>query len=198
MGSTANISGHRESFEDTVRDFWASRPHRPREGRKLAGVAAAVGDRYDIDPILVRVALIALTVFGGIGLSVYLLGWLLLPEADDEVSGLEHLLGKGHSSMSRPLALVLCVLLLPVTSWAFAGDWFDGGGFIGLALVVTAVYLLHRSRGEHNRPVASTPSARMHTAPTTPGHGAATASAATSSGTAQSGTAQSETAQSGT
>ncbi len=182
MGSTSHVSGHMASFEDTVRDFWASRPRRPREGRKLAGVAAAVGDRYGIDPVLVRVALIALTVFGGIGLSVYLLGWLLLPEADDEVSGLENLLGKGRSSMSRPLALVLCVLLLPVTSWAFAGDWFDGGGFIGLALVIAAVYLLHRSRGEHNRPVAPTPTAATTTS---------VASAAMSSGTAPDGTAPS-------
>ncbi|WP_198009066.1 PspC domain-containing protein, partial [Saccharomonospora saliphila] len=156
MGSMSGVSGHVEGFEETVRDFWASRPRRSDDGRKLAGVAAAVGARYDIDPLLVRVAFVAMTVFGGIGLSFYLLGWLLFPAERDEVSGLESLLGRGRSSMSRAFALVLCVLLVPVTSWAFGGDWFDGGGFIGLALGVTALYLLHRSRGQYNRAVFAT------------------------------------------
>ncbi len=140
-----------------MKDFWASRPRRPRRGRKLAGVAAAVGNRYGIDPVVVRVALVAMTIFGGIGLTVYLLGWLFLPEEDDEVSAFEGLIGKGRSSVSKGFAVVLCCLLVPVSSWAFAGNWFDGGGFVGLAMVVTALYLLHRSRGHLNRPAPPTP-----------------------------------------
>ncbi|PXY32259.1 PspC domain-containing protein [Prauserella muralis] len=154
MSGATNASRHLSGFEDTVKDFWASRPRRPHRGRKLAGVAAGVGYRYGIDPVVVRVALVVLTIFGGIGITLYVLGWLFLPGEDDEVSAFESLIGRGRSSVSKPLAVLLCLLLFPVSGWAFAGsDWFDGGGFIGLALVITAVYLLHRSRGHLNRPV---------------------------------------------
>lgn len=156
MSGTTNPS-KLDGVEETVKDFWASRPRRPRQGRKLAGVAAAVGSRYGIDPVVVRVALVAMTVFGGIGLSVYLLGWLLFPGEDDEVSAFESLIGRGRSSVSAPVALVLCVALLPVTGWAFSANWFDGGGLFGLALVVTALYLLHHSRGHLNRPTPVEP-----------------------------------------
>ncbi|MBK1789359.1 PspC domain-containing protein [Prauserella cavernicola] len=162
MSGATNASGHIDSFEATVKDFWKSRPRRPHQGRKLAGVAAAIGNRYGIDPVVIRVVLVALTIFGGVGLTLYLLGWLFLPGEDDEVSGFEHLAGKGRSSVSKGFALVLCIILVPSLTWTFAGNWFDGGGFIGLALVVTGVYLLHRSRGHLNRPAATATAASTY------------------------------------
>ncbi|PRX44026.1 phage shock protein C (PspC) family protein [Prauserella shujinwangii] len=152
MSGTTDTSRQPSGFEATVRDFWISRPRRPLRGRKLAGVAAAVGNRYGIDPVIVRVALVVMTIFGGIGPSVYLFGWLFFPQEDDEVSAFESLIGKGRSSVSKGFAVLLCVLLVPMSSWAFSANWFDGGGFVGMALVITAVYLLHRSRGHLNRP----------------------------------------------
>lgn len=142
-----------DGFEDTVKDFWASRPRRPQQGRKIAGVAAGVGYRYGVDPVVIRVALVVTTVLGGVGIAVYLLGWLFLPDERDEVSAIEALFGKGRSGASTLFTLLLCVALIPVLSWTFAGNWFDGGGFIGLALITAAVYLLHRGRGQYNRPV---------------------------------------------
>ncbi|WP_156960205.1 PspC domain-containing protein [Amycolatopsis taiwanensis] len=141
-------------FEETLKDFWASRPRRPIHGRKVAGVAAGIGNRYGIDPVLVRVAFVTATIFGGAGVSLYLLSWLLFPGEYDEVSPIEALAGHHRSSMSKGFTIALIVLFFPLTSWAFAGGWFSGGGVIGLAMLVTALYLLHRSRGQFNRPVA--------------------------------------------
>lgn len=139
-------------FEETVKDFWASRPRRPHSGRKVAGVAAGLGDRYGIDPVVIRVALAAATVFGGFGLVLYLLGWLFFPGESDEVSGFEAMIGRGRSTMTRAFAAVLTVALIPVIGWTFGGGWFDGGGLIGFALLATCLYLLHRTRGQDNRP----------------------------------------------
>lgn len=163
MNAATSSSKGLEGFEDTVRDFWVSRPRRPRHGRKVAGVAAGIGNRYGIDPVIVRVVLLAMTILSGIGVLVYLLGWLLLPAEGDRVSALESLIGRGRSSTSKPLTLLLCLLLLPASGWSFSGSgWFDGGGFIGLALVVTAVYLLHRGRGHLNRPEPMTSDSAIH------------------------------------
>ncbi|MEC3982025.1 PspC domain-containing protein [Amycolatopsis sp. H20-H5] len=141
-------------FEDTVKDFWVSRPRRPVSGRKIAGVAAAIGNRYGIDPVVVRVALVAGTVFGGSGVLVYLLGWLLFPDERDQVSAAEGLIGRGRTTTSPAFTIVLGVALLPTLGWSFGGGWFDGGGLIGCALIAVALYLLHRGRGQDNRPVA--------------------------------------------
>jgi phage shock protein PspC (stress-responsive transcriptional regulator) len=141
-------------FEETVKDFWVSRPRRPHSRRKVAGVAAALGDRYGIDPVVVRVALVAATVFGGFGVVFYLLGWLFFAEEGDEVSGFEAMLGRGRARMSRGAAALLTLLLIPASGWAFTGGgWFDGGGLIWFALLFAALYLLHRGRGQDNRPV---------------------------------------------
>ena len=56
-----------------------TRPARPREGRQIAGVAAAIARRYDIDPVLVRVGFVV-AAFYGIGAALYIAGWALLPD----------------------------------------------------------------------------------------------------------------------
>src|SRR5262249_5886894 len=108
-------------FEDTVKDMWATRPRRPRSGRVVAGVAAGIGRRYGIDPVIVRVALVISAIYGGAGFVFYLLGWLLLAGDEDEVSPAESLLGRGRSGTSKALTVVLCVLLIPAGNFAFGG-----------------------------------------------------------------------------
>ncbi|MPY76994.1 MAG: PspC domain-containing protein [Actinophytocola sp.] len=143
----------RDGIEDTAKDFWSSRPRRPRNGRKIAGVAAGIGNRYGIDPVLVRVGFVIATIVGGFGVLLYLLGWLFLPQEGDEVSGAEALFGKGRSSMSTGLTIVLCLLLFPAVGSAFGGGWMHGGGFVLLALFLLGLYALHRKRGHEHRPI---------------------------------------------
>lgn len=147
-----------KQLDETARDFWASRPRRPRHGRKIAGVAAGVGDRYDIDPVIVRVALAVATLFGGAGVPLYLLGWLFFPDERDEVSAFESMIGKGHSSTSTAFTVILCLALIPASSWLFGGTWFFGGhfsGFLGLILLLGGLYLLQRGRGGPGRAEAT-------------------------------------------
>ena len=57
------------------------RLYRARSGRKLAGVCAGIADYFGWDPTLVRVGWIVLTLLGGSGILLYLLLWLVMPEA---------------------------------------------------------------------------------------------------------------------
>jgi phage shock protein PspC (stress-responsive transcriptional regulator) len=61
---------------------------RPWHGRMLAGVAAGIADYLNIDATLTRIALVVLTFVGGIGVPLYLAGWLLIPEegADQSIA----------------------------------------------------------------------------------------------------------------
>ncbi|WP_461121144.1 PspC domain-containing protein [Saccharothrix stipae] len=137
------------SVEETLKDFWATRPRRPHDGRKIAGVAAGIAQRYQIDPVIVRVAFVAMALCNGAGLLVYLLGWLWLAQADDEVSAAESLIGRGRSSTPTALTVLLGLAVVPAT-----GFFVDGGFTMvgGVLLSVGSIYLLHRGRGHLNRP----------------------------------------------
>ena len=148
--------------EDAVKDFWATRPRRPRRGRKIAGVAAGVANRYRIDPVLVRVGFVVAAIYGGAGILFYLLGWLFLPEEDDEAAPAEALIGKGRSSTSAGFTILLCVLLVPMLGWFFGGGPFGTfPAWLSLVVIGGLLFLLHQNRG-HLTPV------RTSTAPAPP------------------------------
>ena len=156
--SVSGNQGHTaaNAVEDTLKDFWVSRPRRPRKGRKLAGVAAGIGNRYGIDPIVIRVGFVVATFYGGAGILVYLLGWLLLPEQDDEAAPFEAMINRKRSSTSGVFTVVLCLALLPAFWFLFDNEF---SGIAGLLIVAGILFLLHRTRGHLNRPapVAATP-----------------------------------------
>ena len=131
-----------------MKDMWATRPRRPRRGRKVAGVAAGIGNRYAIDPVVPRVLFAVLTIYGGAGVLLYVLGWLLLPEEDDEVSPVESLAGKGRSATSGFFTVMLALALIPLFGWAFDKDL---GGFFGLLLGGGLLFLLHQRRAHLGR-----------------------------------------------
>ena len=59
---------------------------RASDDRIVAGVCAGVARHLNIDPIIVRIAVVALTFIGLAGLILYLAAWFLLPEDDAERS----------------------------------------------------------------------------------------------------------------
>ncbi|SDP13863.1 phage shock protein C (PspC) family protein [Actinopolyspora xinjiangensis] len=139
-GGTARPGGHTgergtwAEIRGTVHDFWDTRPARPSEGRKIAGVAAALGNRYGVDPVLLRVVFVVGTFYGGAGLLFYLLGWATLPR-------------EGHTDRNTPIRLAVLVLITVLFVPAALAA-FDMSGMFGLALGVLALYLLHRHFGD--------------------------------------------------
>lgn len=132
------------SFGDQLQQIWHTRPVRlPRQG-PIAGVAAGFGQRYDVDPVLVRVSFVVSTIFGGAGIVLYLLAWLLLSESGYQASAAESLLGKGHSSHSQTKTIVLIVALaIAVSTMGPVGVGLGGSGLISLALMLAGWWMLH-------------------------------------------------------
>ncbi|HEY4023522.1 MAG TPA: PspC domain-containing protein [Pseudonocardiaceae bacterium] len=152
------VSGNEQAsapVADTAKDFWANRPRRPQDGRIVAGVAAGIGRRYGIDPIIIRIALIVATFFGGVGVLFYLLGWLLLPAEQDEVSPAEALIGRGRSATSAGLTILLGIALIPAITFFTHGDFST---YLVATCLVVGLFLLHRGRADHQyalRPTAN-------------------------------------------
>lgn len=53
---------------------------RPRQGRVLAGVCAAIAHRFGWNTAVVRVLTVVGVVFFGISVLVYILLWILIPQ----------------------------------------------------------------------------------------------------------------------
>jgi phage shock protein PspC (stress-responsive transcriptional regulator) len=66
---------------------------RPKAGRRIEGVCAGIARTYKLDVNLVRVAMIALVLCGGLGLVTYVAGWILMPNEStrQDLSDAEHI-----------------------------------------------------------------------------------------------------------
>ena len=64
----------------------------------IAGVCAGLADYFDVDVVLVRIVVVVLALFAGIGVPLYLAAWLLVPEEGADESIAEQLLedARGH------------------------------------------------------------------------------------------------------
>ncbi|MEI8143797.1 MAG: PspC domain-containing protein, partial [Candidatus Berkelbacteria bacterium] len=53
--------------------------YRSSTNRVFGGVAAGLGEYFDIDPSLVRLAFVIVVLMGGIGLAIYIVAWVVIP-----------------------------------------------------------------------------------------------------------------------
>ncbi|MEV8638756.1 PspC domain-containing protein [Streptosporangium sp. NPDC051023] len=71
---------------------------RTKDGRIIAGVAAGLGRYVGVDPNIIRAALAVTTLFGGLGVGIYAIGWLLLPEEGKNTSILQDLVSRNKDN----------------------------------------------------------------------------------------------------
>ncbi|MEV4173949.1 MULTISPECIES: PspC domain-containing protein [unclassified Nonomuraea] len=71
---------------------------RTHKGRIIAGVCSGVGEYVGIDANLVRIALAIATLFGGVGVGIYAIGWLLMPDEEHDTSIVQDLINKQQAN----------------------------------------------------------------------------------------------------
>jgi signal transduction histidine kinase len=120
---------------------------RDQQRRVVAGVAAGLARRLAVDPLLVRVAFIAVTVAtGGAGLVVYGAAWAFMPaEEGGEVRGWRIRTGRAAVEVALGTGLlVLCALL----TLRATGLWFSDAVVWPVVLSVSGGALLWRAQRE--------------------------------------------------
>ncbi len=133
------------TVSEQLQQMWRTRPYRLPQRGHIAGVAAGIGYRYGVDPVLVRVAFVVGTIFGGAGIVLYLAAWLLLSKAGDSASAAQSLVGKGTST--KTIVLVVA-LIIAVTTIGPAGFGLDGSGLVSTLALLGGLWLLHQRRPE--------------------------------------------------
>lgn len=144
---------------------WASTPPPPppagrpplvrsRTNRKVAGVAAGVAAWLGIDPWAVRLILLVLLIPLGLGLFLYLLGWVLMPDQNGHPAVAESLARRlGEAPPWLPIVLLVAVVLFFFQSW-----WLGAplAVFWAILLIGAGLWLYHND-AQRNRPVPAVP-----------------------------------------
>ncbi|MCU1592573.1 MAG: PspC domain protein [Frankiales bacterium] len=120
----------------------ASRPlYRDPDDDMFAGVCAALARYTDTDPVIWRIVTVVLAVFGGTGIALYVLGWVLIPKLGAEGSIAQGWLHRREGRMTaKTIGLIAIVAIVVI------GGLSDGHGFWAAAVLALVAYLVYRER----------------------------------------------------
>jgi phage shock protein PspC (stress-responsive transcriptional regulator) len=117
------------------------RLRRSRTDRKIAGVSGGLGRHFDVDPTIIRVAFVVLAFFGGAGLLLYGVGWLLVPEDGDDRARV-HL-----EPSTRSIVLIAFTVIAALMMVGDSGGFFDFPWPIAvLGVVVLSIMMSRKDR----------------------------------------------------
>ncbi|EWT04436.1 hypothetical protein N864_13425 [Intrasporangium chromatireducens Q5-1] len=109
---------------------------RTSDGRWFAGVAAGIARRLGVDPLVVRAGFILFGLFFGMGIALYLVAWLLMPDERGKLP-IEAALKYGDGG-SIFLLVIAGLSLFGGGPW-WNNDW-NGFRFIGFAGLAVAAW----------------------------------------------------------
>jgi phage shock protein C len=113
---------------------------RSRQDRVLAGVCGGLGRYLNVDPVILRIVMVAL-IFAGVGIPAYIIAWLVIPEEGESEPAMRAV-SSGQTVLIAGTALIALgglLLLRPMMPWMHQGVFWPlvvvAGGIV---LVVTA------------------------------------------------------------
>ncbi|MDT0260235.1 PspC domain-containing protein [Jatrophihabitans lederbergiae] len=128
---------------------------RSRGDRMISGVAGGLGEYFIVDAVIFRVLFAVLSFFGGVGLLLYGMAWLLIPEPQEADSALDRTIAQLRRRRVPPWLVIIggaIVLWIAWFSW-----WAPGPTFPALMLIaiLTLVLLNRLGRGTPPIPMGS-------------------------------------------
>jgi phage shock protein PspC (stress-responsive transcriptional regulator) len=106
--------------------------------RMIGGVGSGLGRYFGIDPVIVRIGLVALAIFGGAGLFIYLAAVLFAPSEGDPRPPLGVRFFRGDRAVWKRVGLISAVIVVSGIG-AIGGAWAAG---LGYGEVVAGVVIL--------------------------------------------------------
>jgi phage shock protein C len=123
---------------------------RSRDDRVIAGVCGGLGEYYDVDPVLIRIAALLLVFAGGAGVILYVIGWIAIPERSQEEAVGPSPRATGTSTERTSGAVALGLVFVALGAFFLADEvWPD---FLSwkyvwpIALIAIGAAILLRSR----------------------------------------------------
>jgi phage shock protein PspC (stress-responsive transcriptional regulator) len=137
---------------ERMSSIWTIR--RSATDAKLAGLCGGVAQHWRIDPLLVRVGWVLLALSGGVGLVLYLAGWLLIPVEGRDKAPVEDVFGESVRRWPRELWITLVVIVSLAMFMIFG--WLSPFS-IGPAIVIAVIWYFGFYKGRHDKRSATPP-----------------------------------------
>lgn len=141
------------------------RLYKSRTERMIDGVCGGIAKYFDLDPTLVRIAWVLLTLLGGSGIILYLAAMIIMPKEPYVGPGSPSPSGGESPSQSAPqqasgsssrnsffwgvlLILVGLFLFLENMGWSFWRSlwWFDAGQVLAILLILAGIAFMWGGR----------------------------------------------------
>jgi phage shock protein PspC (stress-responsive transcriptional regulator) len=88
-GAEAGSDASEEVFEEDIRSGKRRRVFRDPDNEIIGGVWAGIANHFDIDPLWLRLGLVGFTLLGGAGILIYIILWIVIPQAKTTAEKLE-------------------------------------------------------------------------------------------------------------
>ena len=122
--TTQSVPPSSTSFlDDSFARLRTSGYQRDTDGRWFGGVCTGLAQRFGVDPVLIRAAAVVLAFLGGIGLTAYVILWLLLPDRRGDILA-ERAVRHGDAGPIALLVLAAFLVLGGVFSIGNGNGWF--------------------------------------------------------------------------
>ena len=117
------------------------RMHRSSTERVVAGVCGGIAEYFSVDPSLVRIAFVVGTLWGGLGVLLYIVLWVILPVDYEAATYAVSSTGRSHALAGTVLIVLGALLLTSNMGWA---PWLTWNVFWPVMLIVIGVGFLAR------------------------------------------------------
>lgn len=140
--------------------------YRSRDNKVLAGVCGGIGEYFEIDPVIVRLIWIVLTMIWGFGFFLYIIAIFLIPLEPKEIKiqdvstspqeskkDYRHLEDSDRNIVITLLALFFIVLgIMVVVGIVVPSTYVFRNiikGILGVTMIIIGIYLVFRSRKDN-------------------------------------------------
>jgi phage shock protein PspC (stress-responsive transcriptional regulator) len=145
---------------ERMSSIWTIR--RSATDAKLAGLCGGLAQHWAIDPVLVRVGWALLALSGGIGVVLYIAGWLLIPVEGKDKAPADDLFGESVRRWPRELWITLVVVASLAMFAIFAGLSPFG---VGPAIVIAVIWYFGFYKGRQDKGSTTAPPSTIDTSP---------------------------------
>lgn len=166
LGFPTMVDRHRAWDHRLIRQFLSPSPggspgrlYRSADDKVIAGVAGGIGARLGIDPLICRIAFVVLTVAGGSGVLIYVIGWLVLPRQGTSDTIARHAINdRTDAAQTAAVALLVLGGLLLLRA---VGLWFDDRIVWPVVLASAGLAVIWRQADDEDRAPLTKVAARI-------------------------------------
>lgn len=140
--------------------------YRSRENKVLAGVCGGIGEYFEIDPVIIRLIWIVLTMIWGFGFFLYIIAIFLIPLEPKEIKiqdvstspqeskkDYRHLEDSDRNIVITLLALFFIVLgIMVVVGIVVPSTYVFRNiikGILGVTMIIIGIYLVFKSKKDN-------------------------------------------------